>query len=280
MSHVKGYINPLKFHAVAKKLRSFCYGRGFIETHPQCRRHIMPACEDPTTVTSYRIGKQKFPLPQTGQMGLEDDILENPSLGGVFCMTTSYRNEPNPKPRHDLTFPMFEFETKGNFDGLVNFCSDLLRFLGYTCAFHEVEYDDVCKQYGVKDLDHEHEELLSKELGPVVFLKNFPIRTDPFWNMSLNESGSHAKKLDVILSGVETIGSAERSCNVDLMRYQFKTISNGQYAQLLHREYGVDRVTEELERYLQHKMIPRFGGGIGVTRLIKALEKEGLLDES
>ncbi len=39
--------------------------------------------------------------------------------------------------------------------------------------------------------------------------------------MARNDDGNTAKKMDVILGGMETIGSAERSCDVDMMRDTF-----------------------------------------------------------
>ena len=85
-------------------------------------------------------------------------------------------------------------------------------------------------------------------------------------------------KMDVILFGMETIGSAERSTNVEEMyRHNFFTISNGQYAKLLFNAFGEDRVMKELDAYLSLKMFPRFGAGIGVTRMARAMQLAGLL---
>ena len=63
---------------------------------------------------------------------------------------------------------------------------------------------------------------------------NFPNKTSPFWNMSQNEEKTHAKKIDVILGGMETIGSAERSTSPHEMRHMFEEISEGGYAKLLY----------------------------------------------
>ena len=46
-------------------------------------------------------------------------------------------------------------------------------------------------------------------------ITNFPEFTSPFWNMSRNPTVDTSKKIDVILGGMETIGSAERSTDVD-----------------------------------------------------------------
>ena len=52
--------------------------------------------------------------------GFKYEILKKPDVAGYFCLSTSYRMEPNPVPgRHDIIFPMFEFEFKGDMDELV-----------------------------------------------------------------------------------------------------------------------------------------------------------------
>jgi hypothetical protein len=79
------------------------------------------------------------------------------------------------------------------------------------------------------------------------------------------------------MHGQETIGSAERATNVDEMRDNFHTISDGEYAGLLYNHFGKKRVEDELEEYLKHDFFPRFGGGIGVTRMVRALEMSGLM---
>jgi len=105
----------------------------------------------------------------------------------------------------------------------------------------------------------------------VVSLQNFPRRTNPFWNMK-NKDGEIFNKVDVILYGQETIGSAERSCDVSKMREMFYTIEGGKYSQKLFELFGQERVEKELELFFTHEFFPRFGGGIGMTRLARAYE--------
>jgi len=274
------HINPCEFHAVVKKLRDFFEARGFIEVHTQSRLSILAACEDPETISTYNYGGQVWPLPQTGQMWLEYEMLKNPDAPGFFCLSTSFRNEPNPVPgRHDKIFPMFEFEIKGNMNELVLIEKELLEHLGFgtTESFAEGDYDDIAKKYGVKELEHEHEAQLKKDYGPVFFLKNFPNHTSPFWNMKQNKDGIHANKVDVILHGVETIGSAQRSNDIEEMRNQFYTISDGGYANILFSNFTKERVERELDDFLTFNFFERSGGGIGVTRLIKAMKLSSLL---
>ena len=213
-------------------------------------------------------------------MWLEYELLTNPDVPGYFCVSTSYRYEPNPIPgRHALIFPMFEFELKGGMDELEKMERELLCYLGYDrCGvFAEGNYNDVSEKYGTSDISHAEEQKLYEDNGPVFFLKNFPEHTSPFWNMSRNHEAGTANKIDVILSGMETIGSAERSCDVEDMLNRFKTISDGGYAQILYDKFSQERVDGELNEFLKHKFIVRSGGGIGVTRLISSMLKEGLL---
>lgn len=202
---------------------------------------------------------------------------------GYFCLTTSYRHEPNPVAgRHDLIFPLFEFESYGTLEDLLALEGELLEFLGFGAkeSFPSGDYLDVAQKYGTKFIEHEHEDKLRKDHGPVFLLKNFPVYTSPFWNMKMEENKTGdvvARKCDVILEGMETIGSAERSSDASFMKNMFETISDGEYAKLLYAKFGQARVDAEMDAFLQHKFFPRFGGGIGMTRLIRAMKINNLL---
>ena len=263
---IVGYSNA------AQRLRSFFHARGFVEAHTQDRLSILAACEDPTTVATYEYEGQTWPLPQTGQMWLEYELLTKPGLPGVYCISTSYRNEPHPIPgRHERIFPMFEFESKGTLADLRALEEDLCEHLGLgdKSQFPHANWRDMAQHYGTDDLTSTHERKMSEEFGRVVFLERFPEGTSPFWNM--RRSGDTAHKIDVIIDGMETIGSAERSSDTAEMRERFHTISNGAYAKLLYSLFGEGRVIKELEEFLSLNFFPRFGGGIGMTRLMQAL---------
>ena len=263
------------YNELVQKMRKFFLERGFKEVPTQSRLSILAACENPHSVKTFEYGGLIWPLPQTGQMWLEHELLKNPEWEGVFCISTSYREEKNPIPgRHELIFPMFEFESKGGMKELIKLEGDLLAYLGFADEPYEVTYDDVCEEYGgVSILEDEHETRMWKEKGSVVSLQYFPLRTNPFWNMKQNASGNGIfNKVDVILYGQETIGSAERSCDVDKMREMFYTIENGGYCNKLFELFGKERVEAELEEFLKFDFFPRFGGGIGMTRMARAYE--------
>ena len=271
-------IKPCEFHSVVNKLRNFFTEKGYMEVHTQNRLSILAACEDPSTINTFQYAGLTWPLPQTGQMWLEYELLKDPTPPGYFCVSTSYRNEPNPVPnRHDIIFPMFEFELKGGFEELLKVEKELLEHLGYdSTRFDEGDYLDIAKKYNTKEVEHCHERFLYEENGPVFFLKKFPEYTSPFWNMKRDSDGS-SLKCDVILSGQETIGSAERSCDVEKMRHDFSTISDGKYSGLIYSQFGKERVDRELEDFFDNSFMPRSGGGIGITRLIRSMKMEGLI---
>jgi aspartyl/asparaginyl-tRNA synthetase len=278
-------IDTIEFNAVVSKLRTFFQNRGFLEVHAQNRLSILAACEDPKTVATYNYVnptngiKEIYPLPQTSQMQLEYELLAYPhrNVPGYFSVSTSYRAEPNPVPgRHMTIFPMFEFEMLGDYNDLANMEIELLEYLGFKNIIG-VEYDDVAKNYNVDELTNEHEERMTMDYSNAVLLKKFPNRTSPFWNMKQTEENTHAYKIDVILCGQETIGSAERSTDISQMRAMFNNISDGEYKNLLYSLFTQSRVDNELEEFLSYNFVKRVGGGIGVSRLIRAMKQLNLI---
>ena len=272
--------NTLDYDRAVTKMRKYFKDvRGFTEVPTQSRLSILAACEDPKTISQFVFDGINYPLPQTGQMWLEYELLRNPDLKGVFCISTSYRNEPNPiKGRHQKIFPRFEFESHGNMDDLLQTEDELLDFLGFRKDGYCADYDSLCKRYDTEVLEAEHEEQMNEDMGHCVFVKYFPQKSHPFWNMKQNDTDKNLyNKVDVILHGQETIGSAERSCNAREMKDNFYNISGGEYAKLLFQQFTEQRVIDELGEYLSHDFFPRFGGGIGLTRMARALELESLL---
>ena len=266
-------VSASSFQKTLNLLRSFFLGKNYIEAHTQSRLSILAACEDPTTIQIFHYQGQDWPLPQTGQMWLEYELLSKPDTAGYFCLSTSYRNEQNPIPgRHKTIFPMFEFESHGNFEDLKKMLRELVAFLGIQDIdkIPEKKYLDMAKKYETNEIENEHEAKMLEEFGPAILLTNFPLSTSPFWNMQM--VGDIANKIDVIIEGQETIGSAERSNDPEDMYEKFHTISNGKYAKLLYNKFGEERIKYEPDSFLKLKFFPRFGGGIGMTRLIRALE--------
>ena len=287
-------IDPKKYTKTIDLLRSFFLSKGFLEVHTQNRLSILAACEDPETVATYEYEGEVWPLPQTGQMWLEYELLKNPEVPGFFCLSTSYRAErewvrkdPINKGRHEVIFPMFEFEMQGGIEELKEMEFELCEHLGIPFSRGKAKtYAEWCKHFDELELDNTKEATIWDGM-----ITDFPEFTSPFWNMARNEGDTSigtnsipakphktSKKIDVILDQIETIGSAERSCDKDQMRETFYTISNGEYAELLFKLFGKERVEKELEEFLEFDFFPRSGGGIGVQRLMKALDKKGILD--
>lgn len=277
IDYTKSYVEPRDYHHVSQKIREFFNKKGFIECFLQGRLSILAACEDVQSITTFNYLNQLFSMTQTNQMWLESVIMKDQTgAPGFFTTTTSYREEKHPvKDRHDMIFPMFEFEAPVDMQGLLELEKELLEHLGFGPkeTYVEVNYMDMCEKYGVTEITHIEEKKLCEDYGEVVFLKYFP-REEAFWNMLSTDNGLTCK-IDVIINGVETIGSAERSCDPEEMRHYFRTISGGEYAATLYRHFGEERVNHELEEYLKLPFSTRSGAGIGITRLIKSMIKLG-----
>lgn len=269
---LSSYYSVRTYHHTVTKLRSFFLDRGFLEVDSQSPQHILAACEDPGTVKTYDLSTGTWPLPQTGQMWLEEVLLKNPDLPGVFCHTTSYRDEPTPNPaRHLRIFPLFEFETHGDMQALQDLMADLFEYVGFGPreSFAEGNYKDMASRFGVRTLEAKEEMEIGNKFGHIFFLKNFPQYSHPFFNMKRGDGV--AKKIDALVYGMETIGSAERSCSADEMWQDFQNSMDGAYSKLLFDKFGKERVIAELEAYLSLNFIPRCGGGIGVNRLMRGI---------
>lgn len=272
-------VDTYEYDYVVSKLRSFFKQRGFLEAHPQNRLSILAACNDPLNVAIFNYDGYVWPLPQTGQMWLEYELLKNPNESGYFCQSTSYRHEPHPIPgRDDLIFPLFEFEMHGGMEHLITMEKELLKHLGYSQdKFIRGKYLDVAKHYGTGELEHVHEQALNDEFSNSYFLTDFPESTSPFWNMRRDPETKLTNKVDVILSGQETISSAEREVDIPVMLRRFNTLSDGGYKDKLYDLFGSERTNQELDDYLNFSFFKRSGGGIGVTRLIRSMRMEGLI---
>ena len=172
---------------------------------------------------------------------------------------------------------MFEFETKWELADLQVLEYELLEYLwfGTKDTILAKSYTEVADFYGTKELTSVEELKMDTDFWHSLLLTHFPQYTSPFWNMKKN--GDVANKIDVIMHGMETIWSAERSTNPAEMRELFHTISDGWYAQIIYDLFGKERVEEELEKFLAYDFFPRFGGGIGVSRLTRAMKLQGVI---
>ena len=61
------------------------------------------------------------------------------------------------------------------------------------------------------------------------------------------------------------------------MKEKFETISDGGYANILYAQFGKERVQNELEEFIKKDFFERSGGGIGVTRMIRAMKLSKLI---
>ena len=90
-----------------------------------------------------------------------------------------------------------------------------------------------------------------------------------------NQTDSSNEKLKENISYKEDRRSSvvdDAKDEIDQMRDTFHTITDGAYSELLFKLFGKERVEAELEEFLKFDFFPRVGGGIGMTRMIAALD--------
>ena len=80
--------NTKTYNALVQKMRDFFLQKGFIEVPTQSRLSILAACENPHSVTTFEYSGETWPLPQTGQMHLEFELLKTFKRINYFCSTT------------------------------------------------------------------------------------------------------------------------------------------------------------------------------------------------
>jgi len=270
----------IHYDYILRKLRHFFQTeKGFIEVPAHCRPSLLTTCGEPKTISHFSSGGIEYPLAQTGHMWLEYELLKNPSWKGVFCVGPSFRDEQcTPDGRHQKIFPMFEFAAPGSSEQLAQIQIELLQFLGFESPY-SLSYENACTAYNTAQLTEQHEIGLYHECGPVVCVNQFPSSTEPFWNIKQTNEGLFNKQ-EIILYGMKTMSTAERSSDKASIRDRFFTYLGGTYAQHLFERFGQDRVVSELDDYLALPMFPRCGGSIGITRLEHALKKAYLLEPS
>lgn len=207
------------------------------------------------------------------------DLIELPK--GYFAHNTSTRNESRAGDgRREFKFPLTEFEfqnktEESGFDELAEFLSKLLVHLGFDEP-KLVYYDEECQKFGTQYIEDKEEQELCDKYGSAVLLGKFPLRSDPYWNM--RHSGNDIyDKIDVIIHGFESAGTAVRSCDPIEMKKNIKLQDSGNYLNTMYDLFGKDRVDNEIDEYTDYKFVPRCGGGLGMSRIIRGLKLEGIL---
>lgn len=273
-------VNTFKFHHLMLRLRGFFLSRGYLEVHVQNRLSIL-SCEKPEMMLTISGSCPNtgnvltWPLPQTGQMWLDRELLQHPEVPGVFAVSTSYRSHGNDAHPRLSTEPMFEFTGHGEFPELLTLEHQLLHHFGFGDEVCEVTDADLAEMVRTRSVS----ERVMRTLGAsAILLRDFPIEKAS-WTMRRNENET-VRKADVYLGHrkVETLSSAELSCDRDDMYMRFVTQAKGQYHKLLGHHFGEERVRAELDGYLKLQFTPRFSASIGITRLLEAMRARDELE--
>jgi hypothetical protein len=289
--------NPRSFSKCVNKIRTFFLRKNFIEVPSPCEINTLQSYNFPTEIISSN-GQNNFFYPSNSEgLSLDNILLDEISKGnfdsGYFCVSTNYKNKKNSLK----ISPLFEFTSKGNMSDLIKLEKELLDYLkfpkrfienspvyedfapndlqgvernwainsiGCSMTYPDGDYTEMANMYKVNKLSDEHNTRIGKEYGPVFFLKNPPIDKNKFWN-----SGKGG--VNVILEGVQTIVSGERSSDVNEMRERFEKGNDGCYANTLYHHFGKEKVQKELDEYLSKDFFERYYGSISLSEVISAI---------
>lgn len=301
-SNCSSHINIPRYHQITGLIRDFFQQNGFIDISTPSDWSIIGACYDPKTVALIKSEDCIWPLPQTNQVWLQYELLnsrnlENSSAKGYFFEHTSYNRGKSLQGKKPPRFlpgietitkdiqmsPILEFETNGTMSDLMNLEMDLICHLGYdkpTKLSYEEALEIVNKNQETEILDNADEQTLCREQNSVILLYNHPERTNPFWNIKRDENTSHSCKVDVLMYGLKTIISAERSMNPKDIKHFFFTMKDGEYVKSLYNQFGIDRPIGELYQMLnylssqtqENEPDPMCGGTIDLVPLIQSYE--------
>ena len=261
-------INMRDYSEVVRRVRQFFEEKGWYEVFNQSRLSILSASMDPNTIVTYNFAGQVWPLPQSGQLWLEYELLSHPEAPGVFCLSSSY---------NDGASPLVEFETRGSMKELLVLETQLLEHLGFDVKELFVHNECVLEENLPKEGGVGSDEGTCDGTVADVIFNNVPNSLLPFWNMKQGTDSYTGNMEVVILHGKETIRSAARATNKEEMRNLFCNTRDGDYAKSLFSKFTKERVLEELDKYLQYDMVDRCGGEIGVTALIRAMNQSNIL---
>jgi asparaginyl-tRNA synthetase len=248
------------------------------------------ACENVDTLFEVDYFGQKSYLSQTGQLYLESLI---PLLGGVFCVGSSFRAEPDVDSRHATEFTLVEIEFPGDFKLLLEHIEGTIKSMilealktnmpidkerltkALAKPFNRLTYADAIKllkengfdvEWG-DDLKSKHEAKIVELLGNhPTFITHYPEKIK-FFNMIRNKDNPETvNSTDLILplSG-EAVGAAEREYEHDSVQ---ERLADSVMLKNLEKKGGT---LEDFRWYLdsikKNGSVPHAGCGIGLSRV-------------
>merc|ERR1712048_296364 len=100
--------------------------------------NILSVSQNISTISTFTYGGEVWPLPQTGQVWLEQALfMGNSSVPGYFCVSMSYTT--------DAILPLFEFVMRGPMEDYVKLQKELLTELKIEEQCPVKSYADVQK---------------------------------------------------------------------------------------------------------------------------------------
>lgn len=287
--------------ALMSGARRYFEDHGFIEIMVPHLTKATGACENINTMFEVNFfNMKKIYLAQTGQLYLE---VLTPSLKKVWCISPSFRAEPDVDNRHLIEFPLIEIEFAGGFDELLEHIQNIIhnmirhmlsrcheemeilnidrkRISGYMKPFKRITYTEAIEllqktiEPGIKwgdDLKSRHEKFIVEHCGGMpIFITHYP-KEIKFFNMKEDETNPDVvKSSDLIMpfSG-EAVGAAEREYEYENI---YRRLRESKMLKMLIEKGGsINDFKWFLDFYKTKKSVPHAGCGIGFNRITQAI---------
>eukprot|EP01116_Phalansterium_solitarium_P001780 TRINITY_DN115_c0_g2_i1.p1 TRINITY_DN115_c0_g2~~TRINITY_DN115_c0_g2_i1.p1 ORF type:complete len:657 (+),score=288.38 TRINITY_DN115_c0_g2_i1:139-2109(+) len=235
--------------------RQYYYEQGYQEATPPTL--VQTQCEGGGELFSFDYFGEPAYLTQSSQLYLETVI---PSMGDVFCMTSSYRAEKSRTRRHLAEYTHIEAERPFiTFDDLLDSIEDLVcsviqkmleidsalvlsvnpkaavpkrpfRRMAYVEALEYCREHNIYKDANEKtnfefgdDIPEGPERIMIEQLGEPVLLTRFPVTLKAFYMPKCDDDPRVTESCDLLLPGVgEIVGGSMRIWKFDELMAAYK----------------------------------------------------------
>lgn len=261
-----------KYSILINLIRNFLNKLNFIELFTQNKLSILTICNDPKSMCTFNYGGYVWPLPQSGIIWLEHELInlnEMNNPGGIYTMCTCYKNDPNYTRKMsenifeaDIVTPIFEFAAFGQYSDMQTMVINLLQELGFRTKFNIINYNQIAKKRGSRELDIT--DIVTDKI--VTFLEYIP---NPKWGMKYTTQ--------VIILQTDVLTFSEHITDSNDLLETFYTYDNGSLAEYLYSQFSKERVDDELYKFINTREKNIVSCSINIPNLMNVMYKLNML---
>jgi hypothetical protein len=267
-------INPFTYNYVANAIRFFFLGNDYIESYEQNKLSNLNSCNNIFNACLYDMFNFCYSLPQSNELWMDYQILNNSNQTGFFCYSTVYTNDIY-GIKNNIE-QIIDFSLIGGMYEVEKLVRNLLEILGLKNIFNfkTYEYSKLLKELNINELRESDYNKISFTEKTICFIKNFQPNENIKWNDFYDENKKYYNKIIIICQGKLIVSCGQKSQTVEKMRENFlKKKDFKKKCEFFHEE----RVLGELNSYLDLHFVKRCTGSINLKNLMDILISENLV---